>query len=163
LIFFALLRVGEITADSRSNDGGHTLRAGDIFSKDNYMHVTIRSSKADQHGEQATLILSKQEKGLYPIKAVNQFLDLRYPSQNSPIFLHFDGSVVTRYQFNAVLQKALAFCKIRDHVRPHSFRIGGATELSRRGVADSDIKRWGRWSSNAYTSYIRLEVDNLVL
>ena len=30
LCFFALLQVGEITADSRSNDGVHTLRAGDI-------------------------------------------------------------------------------------------------------------------------------------
>jgi hypothetical protein len=68
-LFFALLRVGEITADSRSNDGVHTLRAGDISFKDNYMHVTIRSSKADQHGEQVTLILSKQEKGLCPINS----------------------------------------------------------------------------------------------
>lgn len=142
-LFFALLRVGEITADSRSNDGVHTLRAGDISFKDNYMHVTIRSSKADQHGEQVTLILSKQEKGLCPIKAMNQFLDIRYPSQISPIFLHFDGSVVTRYEFNAVLQKALAFRKIRDHVRPHSFRIGGATELSRIGGSPTPILKGG--------------------
>lgn len=30
---------------------------------------------------------------------------IRYPYHTSPIFLHFDGSVLIRFQFNAVFQK----------------------------------------------------------
>ena len=80
---------------------------------------------------------------------------------SSPVYVHFDGSNLTRYQFNSVLLKTLQFCGPSEHIRSHSFRIGGASELSRRGVTESKIKRWGRWNSNAYSSYIRLNCLDL--
>ena len=56
-----------------------------------------------------------------------------------------------------MLQKNLKFCDVTDHIRYHSFRIVGATELARIGVPDSEIKSWGRWSSGVYLSYTRLD------
>jgi hypothetical protein len=58
--------------------------------------------------------------------------------------------------FHDILQKSLVFCEVPGHFKPHSFRIGGATEAKRLGVTDDIIKQWGRWNSNVYLKYIRL-------
>ena len=51
------------------------------------------------------------------------------------LFCHFNSEPLTRYQFNAVLQKALAFCGLGDlHIRAHYFRIGAATVAHGMGI-----------------------------
>ena len=115
------------------------------------------NTKADHRQNSITLVLSPQNTDVCPDKLLREYLKVRFPARLCPLFLHFDGSVLTRYQFNSVLQKALKFCDVTDHIRSHSFRIGGANELARIGVSDSDIKSWGCWSYGAYLSYIRLD------
>jgi hypothetical protein len=58
-----------------------------------------------------------------------------------------------------LLQRALSFCEVKGHFRPHSFRIGAATEAKRFGIHDDVIKKWGRWTSDAYTKYIRFTIS----
>ena len=41
-------------------------------------------------------------------------------------------------------------------VKPHSFRIGIATEMGIRGFSDSEIQAQGRWSSQAFKAYMKL-------
>ena len=41
-------------------------------------------------------------------------------------------------------------------LRSHSFRSGVTSEMAVRGFSDEDIKRQGRWSSQAYANYIKL-------
>ena len=76
-------------------------------------------------------------------------MQVRNDTALKPLFVHLDGSILTRYQFNSILQKTLVFCDVKDHIRLHSFRIGGATELNRIGVKDNEIKQWSRWASSA--------------
>jgi hypothetical protein len=38
----------------------------------------------------------------------------------------------------------------------HSFRIGRANTFAIEGLPDDEIKRLGRWESNAYLRYIRI-------
>ena len=85
---------------------------------------------------------------------------MREPSTLSPLLLHFDGSYLTKFQFNAILRKTLQFCGVTDRIRFHSFRIDRASELARKGVLDNDIQKWGRWASDAYSSYTRLNFFN---
>jgi len=40
--------------------------------------------------------------------------------------------------------------------KTHSFRIGAASSYSEKGVSEQDIKRLGRWKSDAFKGYIRL-------
>ena len=157
-LFFALLRVGEITTDSKSVPGCHTIYFENVSFLDEELYLKISSSKADQRQNSITLFLPPQNTDVCPVKLLREYLKVRFPARLCPLFLHFDGSVLTRYQFISVLQKALKFCDVTDHIRSHSFRIGGATELARMGVPDSDIKSWRRWSSGAYLSYIRLDL-----
>ena len=42
-----------------------------------------------------------------------------------------------------------------DRYKGHSFRIGGATSLAKRGVPSHIIQIMGRWRSECYKLYIR--------
>ena len=76
-----------------------------------------------------------------PVHLLKGYLEVRQLDSN--FYLHFDGSDLTRYQFSFVLQRALSFCEVKGHFRPHSFRIGAATEAKRFGIHDDVIKKMG--------------------
>ncbi len=155
--FFGLLRVGEITSDNRNHVGVHTISYLDVNFIGDELHLTIKSSKSDQHGKRVVLVLKSQDSVICPVQLMRRYIISRCESTPSlPLFIHFDGSVLTRFQFTSVLNKSLKFCNATGNIRSHSFRIGGASDLARQGVPDSDIQKWGRWSSDAYSGYIRL-------
>jgi hypothetical protein len=55
---------------------------------------------------------------------VNDYIKVR-PLIQGPLFCHYDGSSLSRYQFVAVLQKALMRVNIPcNRFSSHSFRIG---------------------------------------
>jgi hypothetical protein len=58
LLFFALLRVGEITTDSKSVPGCHTIYFENVSFLDEELYLKILSSKADQRQNYITLVLS---------------------------------------------------------------------------------------------------------
>jgi hypothetical protein len=168
LAFFAMLRVGEFATDKKCDSGMHVVRLRDVIQKRNSLneelHIKIRSSKTDQGSNSTTLVIYKQPHiAVCPVKLMNLYLNKRLSlsadickADDTQLYIHFDATLLTRYQFSSVLQKCLQFCEIPGHFRPHSFRIGGATEAKRRGVDDDVIKQWGRWSSSAYLRYIIL-------
>ena len=49
-----------------------------------------------------------------------------------------------------------------DQVKPHSFRIAGATLLFTAGVTADEIKTMGRWASGVYRIYCRLSKERLL-
>ena len=49
-----------------------------------------------------------------------------------------------------------------DQVKPHSFRIAGATLLFAAGVTTDKIKTMGRWASDVYRIYCRLSKERLL-
>ena len=76
---------------------------------------------------------------------------------SGPLFCHFDKIPLSRYQFNAVLKKALAYLNIpAQGYKNHSFRIGMATALCADERSDEEIKRMGRWKSSAFQGCIRV-------
>jgi hypothetical protein len=48
-----------------------------------------------------------------------------------------------------------------SRITGHSFRIGGTTELLRRGVPPDVVKMAGRWSSDSFLRYWRKKEDIL--
>jgi hypothetical protein len=82
------------------------------------MHVKIRSSKFYS----ITLVLQKQtELDICPVYLLQSFLRVRFSGikGSDKLYVHFDGSALTRYQFCYVLQKCLSFCEIPFHIRSH--------------------------------------------
>ena len=91
-----------------------------------------------------------------PILRLKAYLGVS-PPKEGPLFVHLNGKAVTRYQFQAVLKKAVAYLGWQTTgFSTHSFRIGAATTAAANGTPQAVIMRLGRWKSAAMGSYIRL-------
>jgi integrase len=155
LAFFALLRVGEFTESSSKTMNWKILKLTDIQLTNSHISITVRWSKTDQHGKSVCLNIPARGTPECPVYNLSNYLKLRPSGKNENLFIHFNDKSLTRYQFSAVLRKALKFTGTTGHFRSYSFRIGGATYLYESGVTESQIMSMGRWKSEAYTRYIR--------
>lgn len=106
----------------------------------------------DQSGKGVTLQLFRSGTNVCPVNSMIKFLTGR-PKLNGPLLCHLNGRPLTRYQFSAVLKKALACWNVNyANYKAHSFRIGAATTAAKLGHSTDTIKLAG--SSNAYRAYI---------
>jgi hypothetical protein len=155
LAFHGLFRVGELTVSNGMCR--HILLMSNLSIFNNHLKVDICSSKTDQYGKGTTMLIPSQiDQSICPFKLVNEYIKVR-PLIQGPLFCHYDVSSLSRYQFVAVLKKALMRVNIPcNRFSSHSFRIGAATSLSMEGISDSEIMQLGRWRSYAYKGYIRI-------
>lgn len=161
LAFFAFLRVGEFTANKRRNVTSPSLQINDISLTNDQLKLFIRKSKTDQRGYSNCIVVNRylENDVTCPVLSLKKYLEIRPSLPNcQQLFIHIDGSCLTRYQVSAVLRKAVSFLNIpdADKFKSHSFRIGACSEAKLRGISDDTIKKWGRWSSDAFTCYIRI-------
>ena len=162
--FFGFMRLGEFAANSRNYWQDSLLGFSDVQFHDKgtpaaTVLVNFRFTKTDKSGSpQAIRLVQSNNTFICPVKAFSEFVALRPPCLSSPFFCHFDGSALTRFQFNAVLRKALAFSGVGGaRFSAHSFRIGAATTAFNLGVSCDGIKNTGRWRSDVVRTYIRPE------
>ena len=163
LAFFGFLRVGELVADSTSFCN-HTLLVSNVnFVNSNMtVEVLLASSKTDQRGEGTVISLNKINSHICPVTLLKAYIDARPKQFEGPLFIHFGGSPVTRYQFCSVLKKAfLSIGLDAKKYTSHSLRIGAASNASAKGIADDQVKEFGRWESRAFKTYIRIPTDLL--
>lgn len=154
LAFYALLRVGEM-AISKGNTIDKLIQIGDVKLQNKCIHLHIRHSKTDQLGLGTTLAIPACRSPSCPYSAMQDYLHVR-PNTPGPLFCHFSGQPLTRYQFSAMLTKTLHTLGIYStEYKSHSFRIGAATTLAHQGYNNDIIQAAGRWHSNVYASYIR--------
>ena len=77
---------------------------------------------------------------------------------NFPVFLE-DNLCFTGKEFNKILTTITK--NVTDGtdgvIRPHSFRSGVASEMGLRGFSDSEIQAQGRWTSQAFKAYLKLD------
>ncbi|CAC5368882.1 unnamed protein product [Mytilus coruscus] len=97
------------------------------------------------------------------VTALTGYLTLR-TNKTGPLFLNSSGEAVSRQLFQHALNGALNFCWLsRAYYKPHSFRIGFATDASAKGLSTETIRTLGRWKSDAFKLYIRQsdQISNL--
>ena len=158
LAFFGFLRVGEFSATSKKGDVSKILAVSDIKidADQSCLKLLIRFSKTDQKGLSTTLQIGVGPNStMCPVKTTGEFLSVR-PGVDGPLFIHFGGDPLTRYQFSSILTKGIkAIGLSHEDFSPHSFRIGAATSAAMGGSSIDAIKCMGRWQSAAVNSYIR--------
>ena len=160
---FGFMRIGEFAANSKNNVQPSVLKSSDIHfgHLKEYAAISFPRSKNNQKGSPQVIHLKKaldSNSLICPVKALAAFVEIRPANAKSarPLFCHFDGSPLTRYQVHAVLKKALAFARLDGgRISGHSFRIGAASSAYQMGVQAADIRTMGRWRSDAFSSYIR--------
>ncbi|KAI8487262.1 hypothetical protein Bbelb_350600 [Branchiostoma belcheri] len=71
------------------------------------------------------------------------------------LFLLSDGRAVFTNHFSNTLRKCLERAYLDSQAfTAHSFRIGAATHAAWSGASDAQLRALGRWSSDAFKSYI---------
>ena len=101
--------------------------------------------KTDQLGRDTTVVITSQRDiNVCPVKQLKEYL-LERGSYSGPRFCHFHKTPLNRYQFNAVLKKALVYLNIpAQGYKTHSFRIGMTTALCADGRSDVGNKTYGK-------------------
>ena len=162
--FFGFLRAGEFTAVP--NEDQIPLTPSDVR-VDSRVHptflaVTLRASKTDPFGAGHTLYIGCTHSRICPVVAVLAYLAIR-PTVPGPLFVHMDGSALTRTDLVRAVQTALTDGGMDlSGYTGHSFRIGAASSAARAGLPDSLIQTLGRWRSSAFQRYIRTPTTTLL-
>lgn len=156
--FFALLRVGELSA---TQFGSANVIQYDhvelVNNKDGLSHIVLHMRQhKHSKGTPLQITLNRQnDTNLCPVQAVGKYLVIR-GTKTGPLFILKDGQTVTSRQFTATLKEYMC-CLGLDPNRytPHAFRIGSASHAHQINFSDTQLKRLGHWNSSAYTKYIR--------
>ncbi|XP_034091666.1 uncharacterized protein LOC117559108 [Gymnodraco acuticeps] len=158
LAFYAFLRPGEFTTASLTFDSNRDVSFSDISFHASHFSLYLKHSKC---GGACSVIAARIDSQFCPYKSMIKFLQLR-PTSNplSPLFLISGNYPLTQRQFNIYLKQVL----IKSGLSPllytgHSFRIGAATSAANQGVSSSSLQQLGRWSSSAFSSYIRPDLN----
>lgn len=130
------------------------LRASFSFSRcSRFAKYLLPHSKTDPFYQGSTVILAGcAVTGACPVDALSRYLlrrDCRFP-QSSPLFLRLSGEPPSRSWFLSLFR--LLFPSTKSG---HSMRSGGATAFAQAGLPLDHIQDLGRWSSEAFKTYVR--------
>ena len=77
------------------------------------------------------------------------------PEAGLPLLRWEDGTMVDRLDILAALGEAAEAVGLpAERFKPHSLRIGGASALYHATGEIETVKRYGRWTSGAFHSYL---------
>ena len=169
--WFFLMRVGEY-AWSNGWDYDKVLTGADVQARVNgcltanmreadEMVVWFKASKVDQlkTGAARNHYRTGDADDLCPVRAL-EMLQQHFPERftverHLPLCRRADGSPLKREHIQEVLEQAAREEGLpADRMRSHSLRIGGATALYHVYRDVELIKRYGRWSSTAFHTYL---------
>ena len=162
ILFWSLARGSEVVTNSaRRPNKYRTLRWSNVELHETHASIHLATAKNDQFHDGADLLLPRlKNKKFCPVHwlAVLAHLQARHlPSNHNGWLLALtpDSPLAMDY-FRRRIKTILAFLGYNpDDYNTHSFRIGGATELFRRGVNPDVIKKLGRWKGDTYEMYTR--------
>lgn len=134
------LRVSERVKVSRTDSSWKALRLADLVLSSNTGVITIWSSKTDHLGKGACIELETcSDVKLCPVQALQEYLSLRGDTE-TPLFVHMDGSPLTRHQFWMVTSKVLASLGLAGvKFGTHSFWIGGTSMATAVGYLEDRV------------------------
>lgn len=161
-VYGLFLRMGEVCLQTGSNVVHLIQRADVTFQKVNEkligMSVLMHHFKHKQQSSAVSLYIKQNENHpeICPVLVVNRYLQV-HTHRTGPLFQFLDGSPVSYNYVTAKLKLLLVFLGLDpNRYKPHSFRIGAATAAIQSGYSDDEVRRMGRWHSDALQNYIRL-------
>ena len=137
----------------------------DSQTQSSVISILLRRSKTDTFGRGMSVFLGQTSHTIRPVAAILGYLAQRGVA-HGPLFIHRDGSTLSRQKWVTVIRSALQSqgddSSVLSAVTGHSFRIVAATTAARAGMQDSTIQTLGRWCSSTFLRYIRTPGRQLV-
>ena len=160
LAFYAFLRIGEITVKCKK--ATTVLQLTDVtfrYGDKNLLQgvdIILKNYKHSDHPK--TIYIPSDSLNKYcPVKALLEYCSIAQ-NKTGPLFCFPCGSPVTHSYFSNCLKLSLAFNNLDPKLyKGHSFRIGAATAAAANNVPVSVIQTMGRWKSDAFKHYIRMQ------
>ena len=153
LAFYAFLRASEFTASS--------LLWSDVQSSPTTITIHLRQSKTDPFRRGHSITIQATSTSTCPVHAMNLFSDLT-TNRTGPLYCGGRFNPLSREQLTRALRMLLQLAgHDQNSYASHSFRIGAATTAAAAGLPTWLIKAMGRWSSDAYQSYIHCPNNTL--
>ena len=168
MMYSGSLRGGEILGEEESTfDSRNIMMESDVRIKSlrlvdgrrvKMVCCTIRNPKELPGTKEVEVEMFQTRNKFCPVQAVEKLKDARRNNEGRPFATRASGRIITKAYLNKFIKEALV--KMVDYeewtVSSHSFRAGLATGMARAGYSDEEIKRQGRWRSDAFLQYIRL-------
>lgn len=164
--FYALLRQGEISV-TRTGANNIVKLENVAFQyeagKLTQATITLDHFKHSQ-GNIANIILScSKSKSLCPVRTLFKYVKA-LSIRKGPLFCFQNGAPVNSSFFRRILGSCVRKCQLDPRkYTTHSFRIGGATLAYDRHFSNAQIQQLGRWSSQAFTKYLRPSLNHSVV
>jgi len=168
ILFFGALRPGEVLCKNHNSfDPVTSLLQRDITIKETvlegrsseYLQVYLSSEKTNTTGTGRLIDIYESNEVLCPIRAYKKLQEISNMNDpEKPAFRLESGKNLTTNFLNKKLKEGLGkhLNSSSGFVSGHSFRIGVASLVAQMGYSEEQIKSLGRWSSQAYMSYLRL-------
>ena len=132
-----------------------------------YMILTLKGTKTDINHHGFETVIGHGVDPINPVKLMLIYLLKRQQlSVNNnklritafaPLFIFSDGIILTVADATKLLKTLAKKCKLKGTYAGQSFRMGGGTSYSARNFQDIVVRKGGRWKSDAFQSYIRLD------
>lgn len=123
------------------------------------MKVRIKSAKESRAYSRGVIIeVFEIRNKLCPVRAFEKYIETcgeMDPKQ--ACFRTADGFAYRHQRLNSVLKKLLEPYIPYDSISGHSFRAGLASLMAEMGYSDESIKDVGRWTSDAFKLYVKLD------
>lgn len=161
--FWGTARLGELISDNAKKK----LPSWDDveWAEDkSYVKIRIMNAKTAKPGEIQWIHLQQQASVLDPVSILEEWFAYKPRKMSDEIFsIHVDdrrrrlGKQSTINHLRAVWNDRRP--KGKRLLHGHSFRIGGASLRWNLGLDREEVKRCGRWASDAYLVYLRKFLD----
>ncbi|XP_032404189.1 uncharacterized protein LOC116709643 [Xiphophorus hellerii] len=162
LAFYGFLRLGEFTSPSNNFVPSRDLSVSDLKFHPDFYSLTLKHSKSKGA---CSIIIARNNKSFCPFLAMFKFalLICKISCGSESLFLTPEGNPMTATWFIKHLRLLLAANNFPpSQFSGHSFRIGAATSAAIQGIPSASLQQLGRWSSSAYSSYIRPDLSSML-
>ena len=128
----------------------------DIVLTSTNLHVTFTSYK-HSGPHPFTLDIPAQDRAVCPIRFMKAYTTLR-GLKPGPLFMTAEGTPLSPSTFSSTLRLCLQGSGLSHlNISSHCFRLGRCTQLATLGYSEHHIKLIGRWRSDAFKRYVRID------
>ncbi|XP_062571095.1 uncharacterized protein LOC134233120 [Saccostrea cucullata] len=165
MAFFGFLRCGEFTTNFHKQQDYLTIQNVTFAEDGSFYILKLNSSKTDPF-RQGIDIKVFENSHLNPVKTMRMYFESRlnfcHTKNHAALFVDDEGNPMSRNFFLLHVKQVLSRLGFDDtRYSGHSFRIGAATTAAAVGIQDHLIQSLGRWNSDCYARYIRINQDTI--
>lgn len=155
LIFYGCMRASELCVHPTSNPHPALLAQFKLFTNPLRLEYTAKSSKTAHRGFK--VVIGCTHGSVCPVCLFLFYIHCRAPlTLTSPVYVLSNGRFLSYSLLNYFIKKVTSSIGLNSECySSHSLRAGAATAAAQAGCNDDQIKRMGRWASDAYSNYIR--------